>query len=176
MAFCKLDNYQGQVFKDMNLYGPEGGYVFDAETHEPVLLKEKTKFYTTGNMRLGIGKYRINMIDSLSRKFYCNNYMMGGSDKKYYAVWSLADKPYSPEDIFKKYGYRVDNKHQRIKKYKLSGRMRARRTIKILKERGDYEMASRIEKELQEHLAAGKRYKCPVWFDFRTEEQKKSLK
>jgi hypothetical protein len=31
MAFCKLSNYHGQVFKDMNISAPTGAFVFDAE-------------------------------------------------------------------------------------------------------------------------------------------------
>ena len=89
MAFCKLSNYHGQVFKDMNLSAPAGAFVFDVETHEPLEIKEKTKFYTTGNMRLGIGKYRINMIDPEGRKVYCNNYMMSGNNKLHHDLWTL---------------------------------------------------------------------------------------
>lgn len=175
MAFCKLSNYHGQIFKDMNISAPVGAFVFNAESHQPVEIKEKTKFYTTGNMRLGIGKYRINMIDSNGNKVYCNNYMMSGQTKQYHALWTLEDKPYTAEDIFNKYGYKVTDKHERIKKYKLSGRVRATKTIKILKSQNRLEEAEKIERELKEHLAQGKRYICPIWFDFKTEEQKKSI-
>jgi hypothetical protein len=175
MAFCKLSNYHGQVFKDMNLSAPAGAFVFDAETHEPIEIKEKTKFYTIGNMRLGIGKYRINMTDPLGKKVYCNNYMMSGNNKLHHALWTLEDKPYTAQDIFDKYGYKVTDNHERIKKHKLTGRVRALRTIKILKSQNRLEEAERIEKELKEHLALGKRYICPIWFDFKSEEQKKSM-
>ena len=175
MAFCKLSNYHGQVFKDMNLSAPNGAFVFDAETHQPIELQEKTRFYTTGNMRLGIGKYRINMIDQTGRKVYCNNYMMSGKNKQYHALWNLEDKPYTAQDIFDKYGYKVTENHERIKKHKLTGRVRALKTIKILKSQNRLEEAERIERELKEHLAQGKRYICPIWFDFKTDEQKRSM-
>ena len=175
MAFCKLSNYQGQVFKDMNLWAPPGAYVFDAETHEPIEITEKTAFYTTGNMRLGIGKYRINMLSPNGKKVYCNNYMMGSTKKRFYAIWELKDKPYTAQDIFEKYGYKVTPDHQRVKKYKLTGRVRVKKTAKILRDHGRFEEANRIEKELEEHLKMGKRYICPIWMDFKTEEQKKSF-
>lgn len=175
MAFCKLSNYHGQVFKDMNLYAPKGAYVFDTETHEPIEITEKTSFYTTGNMRLGIGKYRINMISPNGKTVYCNNYMMGSNKKRFYAIWELKDNPYTANDIFKKYGYKITPDHQRTKKYKLTGRVRTKKTIKILKDQGRLEEANLIEKELEEHLKMGKRYICPIWFDFKTEEQKKSF-
>lgn len=175
MAFCKLANYHGQIFKDMNLWAPKGSYVFDAETHEPLEILEKTAFYTTGNMRLGIGKYRINMVSPNGKKVYCNNYMMGSTKKRFYAIWELKDKPYTAEDIYEKYGYKVTVDHQRIKKYKLTGRVRTKKTIKILRDQGKEEEALRIEQELEEHIKKGKRYICPIWFDFKTEEQKKSF-
>ena len=151
-------NYSGQVFKDMKISAPVGAYVFDTSTDEPIEIKEKTIFYTTGNNRKGIGRYRINMIDPKGRPVWCMNYMMDDDLKKYHAVWSLEDEPYTPEMIFKKYGYKVGPDHQRIKKYKLNGRVRTKKIAKELRALGRNQDADRIIKEMEESLAQGKRY------------------
>jgi hypothetical protein len=158
MAYIKMTNYAGQIFKDMNISAPAGAYVFDANTKELIALKEKTVFRTIGNNRLGIGRYRINMLDANGRAVYCHNYMMDDNDKPYHAIWSLEDRPYTPEMIYNKYGYKVGPDGQRIKKYKLSGRMRTIRFAKELRELGRHLDADRIMAEMKESIANGKRY------------------
>ena len=158
MARIQLDNCVCQVFKDMNLSAPQGAYVFDAETHEPIEIKERTRFYTLGNNRMGIGRYKINMLDPDGRKVYCMNYMMDDNERKYHAIWRMEDEPYTPEMIYKKYGYRVTEDHKRAKQYKLTGRVRTLKFAKQLNDLGRHEDAERIVKEMQESLASGKRY------------------
>ena len=83
-----MTNYQGQIFKDMTISAPAGAQVFDCETKNSIILKEKTIFRTTGNNHLGIGRYRINMFNvTTQQKVYCNNYMMDDKDKPGHAVW-----------------------------------------------------------------------------------------
>lgn len=158
MARIQLENCVCQVFKDMNLSAPPGAYVFDAKTQEPIEIKQRTKFYTLGNNRLGIGRYKINMIDPHGREVYCMNYMMDDNQRKYHAVWRMEDEPYTPEMIYKKYGYKVTADHKRIKQYKLTGRARTLKFAKQLKAMGRNEEADRIVKEMQECVSKGKRY------------------
>jgi hypothetical protein len=160
MAYIAMTNYQGQIFKDMTISAPCGAYVFDAETNNPILLlDEKTLFRTTGNNRLGIGRYRINMYNvNTGQKVYCNNYMMDDNEKKYHAVWSLEDEPYTPEMIYQKYGWKVGDDHRRVKKYKLTGRKRTLKFAKELRELGRHEEATRIIGEMEATVASGKRY------------------
>jgi hypothetical protein len=158
MARIQLENCVCQVFKDMNLSAPSGAYVFDAETHEAIEIKERTKFYTLGNNRMGIGRYKINMLDPNGRKVYCMNYMMDDNLSKHHAIWRMEDEPYTPEMIYKKYGYHVTVDHKRAKQYKLTGRVRTLKIAKQLKEMGRHEDADRIVKEMKETVSKGKRY------------------
>ena len=154
-----MTNYQGQVFKDMTISGPPGAYIFDNETQERIILREKTFFRTTGNNRLGIGRYRINMHNVVTgQKVHCNNYMMDDNDKPGHAIWTLEEEPYTPEMIFQKYGWKIGEDHRRIKKYKLTGRKRTLKLAKELRELGRFEDATRIVKEMEATVASGKRY------------------
>jgi len=159
MAYIAMTNYKGQIFKDMTISAPCGAAVFDNETKETIFLKEKTIFRTTGNNRLGIGRYRINMFNVITgQKVYCNNYMMDDENKKGHAIWTLEEPPYTPEMIKQKYGYDIGPDHRRIKKYKLTGRVRTIKLAKELQKLGRNEDAQRILKEMQETIAIGKRY------------------
>lgn len=155
-----MTNYQGQIFRDMNISAPCGAYVFDAETNVPILLlNPKTVFRTTGNNRMGIGRYKINMYNvETGQKVYCHNYMMDDNDRKYHAIWSLEDPPYTPEMIYEKYGWKVGPDHRRIKKYKLTGRKRTLKFAKELRDLGRHEDAARIIGEMEKTVAMGKRY------------------
>jgi len=159
MAYIAMTNYQGQVFKDMTISAPSGAIVFDHETQASILLREKTIFRTTGNNRLGIGRYRINMFNVVTgQKVYCNNFMMDDNDKPGHAVWTLEEEPYTPEMIFQKYGWKIGEDHRRIKKYKLTGRKRTLKFAKELRDLGRHEDATRIVKEMEAVVATGKRY------------------
>lgn len=160
MAFIKLENCAQQVFKDMWLSAPPGAYVFDAVSDEPIEIKERTKFRTLGNNRKGIGRYRINMIGPDERLVYCMNYMMDDNKKKYHAIWRLEEKPYTAQDIFEKYGWRVTEDHQRIKKYKLTGRKRAYRIAKVLRDQGRHDDATKLLQDMEACVASGKRFIC----------------
>ena len=61
MAFIKLENCSQQILKGMQVSAPEGAFVFDEVTDEPIEITQRTIFHTTGNNRKGIGRYRINM-------------------------------------------------------------------------------------------------------------------
>jgi hypothetical protein len=159
MAYIAMTNYQGQIFKDMTISGPAGAHIFDQETQECIVLKEKTIFRTTGNNRLGIGRYRINMINvNTGQKVYCNNYMMDDENRKGHKVWTLEEEPYTPEMIYQKYGWKVGEDHRRIKKYKLTGRKRTLKFAKELRDLGRHNDADRIIREMEQTVAAGKRY------------------
>ena len=159
MAYIAMTNYQGQVFKDMSISAPAGAHIFDNETQERIILREKTHFRTTGNNRLGIGRYRINMYNVVTgQKVYCNNYMMDDNDKVGHAVWTLEEQPYTPEMIEEKYGWKIGPDHRRIKKYKLTGRKRTLKFAKELRELGREADAIRIIKEMETTVASGKRY------------------
>jgi len=159
MAYIAMTNYQGQIFKDMSISAPAGSYIFDNETQERIILREKTHFQTTGNNRLGIGRYRINMYNVVTgQKVYCNNYMMDDNDKEGHAVWTLEEQPYTPEMIYEKYGWKIGEDHRRIKKYKLTGRKRTLKFAKELRELGREADAIRIIKEMETTVASGKRY------------------
>ena len=154
-----MTNYQGQVFKDMTISAPPGALVYDYETQASIFLTEKTIFQTTGNNRLGIGRYRINMYNVVTKqRVYCNNYMMDDNDKPGHAVWTLEEPPYTPEMIYEKYGWKVGPDHRRIKKYKLTGRKRSLKFAKELRELGRHTDAARIIKEMEATVASGKRY------------------
>ena len=154
-----MTNYQGQVFKDMTISAPPGALIFDSETQNTIFLKEKTLFRTTGNNRLGIGRYRINMYNIVTgQKVYCNNYMMDDNLKKGHTIWTLEETPYTPETIKQKYGYDIGPDHRRIKKYKLNGRVRTLKIAKELKALGRHSEAEKIVNEMQETIAKGKRY------------------
>jgi hypothetical protein len=159
MAYIAMTNYQGQIFKDMTISAPAGALIFDHETQTSILLREKTIFRTTGNNRLGIGRYRINMYNVVTgQKVYCNNFMMDDNNKPGNAVWTLEEEPYTPEMIEKKYGWKVGPDHRRIKKYKLTGRKRTLKFAKELREMGRFDDATRIIKEMEETVSLGKRY------------------
>lgn len=158
MAYIKMTNYAGQIFKDMNISAPIGAKVFCINTNQWTTLLQKTHFKTTGNNRLGIGRYRINMQDASGMSYYCMNYMMDDEVKPGHKVWTLEDPPYTPEMIYAKYGYKVAPDGTRLKKYKLSGRVRTLKIAKELRALGRLEEADRITKEMQEHIAQGKRY------------------
>lgn len=159
MAYIAMTNYQGQVFKDMTISAPAGALVYDQETQASILLREKTIFRTTGNNRLGIGRYRINMYNVVTgQKVYCNNYMMDDNDKPGHAVWTLEEEPYTPEMIFQKYGWKIGEDHRRLKKYKLTGRKRTLKFAKELRELGREADAIRIVQEMEATVASGKRY------------------
>jgi len=159
MAYVAMTNYQGQIFKDMSISAPVGAHIFDNETQERIILREKTHFQTTGNNRLGIGRYRINMYNVVTgQKVYCNNYMMDDNDKEGHAVWTLEEQPYTPEMIYEKYGWKIGEDHRRIKKYKLTGRKRTLKLAKELRELGREADAIRIIKEMETTVASGKRY------------------
>jgi hypothetical protein len=159
MAYIAMTNYQGQIFKDMTISAPTGALIFDNETQASILLREKTIFRTTGNNRLGIGRYRINMYNVITgQKVYCNNYMMDDCDKPGHTIWSLEEEPYTPEMIYEKYGWKIGPDHRRIKKYKLTGRKRALKFAKELRDLGRLEDAAKIIKEMEETVASGKRY------------------
>jgi len=159
MAYVAMTNYQGQIFKDMSISAPVGAHIFDNETQERIILREKTHFQTTGNNRLGIGRYRINMYNVVTgQKVYCNNYMMDDNDKEGHAVWTLEEQPYTPEMIYEKYGWKIGEDHRRIKKYKLTGRKRTLKFAKELRELGRETDAIRIIKEMETTVASGKRY------------------
>lgn len=159
MAYIAMTNYQGQIFKDMSISAPVGAHIFDNETQERIILREKTHFRTTGNNRLGIGRYRINMYNVVTgQKVYCNNYMMDDNDKPGHAVWTLEEEPYTPEMIYEKYGWKIGEDHRRIKKYKLTGRKRTLKFAKELRELGREADAARIIKEMEATVALGKRY------------------
>jgi hypothetical protein len=159
MAYIAMTNYQGQIFKDMSISAPVGAHIFDNETQERIILREKTHFQTTGNNRLGIGRYRINMYNVVTgQKVYCNNYMMDDNDKEGHAVWTLEEQPYTPEMIYEKYGWKIREDHRRIKKYKLTGRKRTLKFAKELRELGREADAIRIIKEMETIVASGKRY------------------
>jgi hypothetical protein len=160
MAFIKLENCAQQVFKDMWLSAPQGAYVFDFVTDEPIEVKERTKFKTLGNNRKGIGRYRINMIGPDERLVYCMNYMMDDNKKKYHAIWRLEENPYTAQDIFEKYGWRVTEDHQRIKKYKLTGRKRAHKIANVLREKGRHEDAEKLIADMEATVSSGKRFIC----------------
>lgn len=160
MAFIKLENCAQQVFKDMWLSAPPGAYVFDAVSDEPIEIKERTKFRTLGNNRKGIGRYRINMIGPDERLVYCMNYMMDDDKKKHHAIWRLEENPYTAQDIFEKYGWRVTEDHQRIKKYKLTGRKRAHKIANVLRENGRHADAEKLLAEMEATVALGKRFIC----------------
>jgi hypothetical protein len=159
MAYIAMTNYQGQVFKDMLISAPAGAHVFDKETNQIIKLNEKKIFRTSGNNRMGIGRYRINMFDvETGQVVYCHNYMMDDNLKPGHAVWTLEEKPYTPEMIYEKYGWKVGPDHRRIKKYKLTGRKRTLKFAKELRELGRLDDANRIIKEMEETVASGKRY------------------
>ncbi len=144
----------------MWLSAPQGAYVFDFVTDEPIEVKERTKFKTLGNNRKGIGRYRINMIGPDERLVYCMNYMMDDNKKKYHAIWRLEENPYTAQDIFEKYGWRVTEDHQRIKKYKLTGRKRAHKIANVLREKGRHEDAEKLIADMEATVSAGKRFIC----------------
>lgn len=160
MAYIKLENCAQQVFKDMWLSAPSGAYVFDAVSNEPIEIKVRTKFHTVGNNRMGIGRYRINMVGPDERLVYCMNYMMDDNKKKYHAIWRLEEKPYTAQDIFVKYGWRVTEDHQRIRKYKLTGRKRAHRIAKVLRDQGKHDEANKLIEDMEACVATGKRFIC----------------
>ena len=158
MAYIKMTNYAGQILKGMNISAPPGAVVYDALTHEAIHLNVKTCYKATGNNRMGIGRYKINMQCGANKQYYCMNFMMDDEAKPGHAIWSLEDAPYTPEMIYQIYGYKVGPDGQRAKKYKLSGRIRTRKIAKELRDLGRSEEADRILKEMEETVAQGKRY------------------
>lgn len=160
MAYVKLENGGHQIFKGMKISAPTGAYVFDSETDEPIAITERTVFTATGNNRKGIGRYRINMTDQDGKSVYCMNYMMDDDKRKYHAIWRLEQPPMSAEEIFKVYGYRITEDHQRLKKYKLTGRVRARKIAKALKDAGRYQEANDLLSNMEQSLVNGKRFIC----------------
>lgn len=158
MAYISMTNYQGQIFKDMCISAPPGAKIFESSTNKSLILKEKKIFKTTGNNRLGIGRYRINMLDSEGKSYYCHNFMMDDEKKEGHKIWTLEEEPYTPQMIFEKYGWKVGPDHRRIKKYKLTGRKRTLKFAKELRSVGRNEDADRIIKEMEKTVAEGKRY------------------
>ena len=154
MAYIKMINYQGQILRDMNIEAPAGITLHRSADSQPRILAVATAFYTTGNNRLGIARYKINMINKAGEAFYGLNYEMSKQG------WTLLDPPYTPEMIEQKYGYKVAPDGTRLKKYKLTGRVRAQKMIQELISLGRLADAERMKAELQDHLAAGKRYWC----------------
>jgi hypothetical protein len=86
--------------------------------------------------------------------------MMDDNKKKYHAIWRLEENPYTAQDIFEKYGWRVTEDHQRIKKYKLTGRKRAHKIAKVLREKGRHADAEKLIADMEATVAAGKRFIC----------------
>jgi hypothetical protein len=159
MAYIAMTNYQGQVFKDMLISAPAGAKIFDTKDNSPQIIENKTLFYTTGNNRMGIGRYRINMINQNTKQgIYCFNYMMDDDKRHGHKIWSLEEAPYTPEMIEKKYGWKIGPDHRRIKKYKLTGRKRTLKIAKELRELGRHADANRIIEEMKKSLETGKRY------------------
>lgn len=160
MALVKFENVTHQVFRDMHISAPPGAYVFDAETDEPIAINQRTVFYTTGNNRKGIGRYRINMTDPSGKKVYCMNYMMDDNKRKYHAIWRFEDNPMTAKDIFDKYGWRIGEDHQRLKKYKLTGRRRAEKIAKQLRDQGRHSEADELICKMKETISSGSRFIC----------------
>jgi hypothetical protein len=160
MAFIKLENCSQQILKGMQVSAPEGAFVFDAVTDEPIEIKQRTVFHTTGNNRKGIGRYRINMTGPDGRSVYCMNYMMDDNKKKYHEVWRLEQEPYTAADIFRIYGYQVTEDHQRARKYKLTGRVRALKIAKALRDNNRHAEADLLIKNMEAAVSKGRRFIC----------------
>jgi hypothetical protein len=117
MPYIKLKNYSGQVLADMNITAPKGATAID-ENGNAYVFDKATKLHITHNNRLGINKYKINMVDKKTgKKYWQMNYAMDDEKTEGHAIWSLADKPYTDKQIFDKYGYKVKD-GKRIKKKK----------------------------------------------------------
>lgn len=150
-----MTNYTGQIFKDMNIEAPAGTVIFNADNNQPVLLAQVSAFYTLGNNRLGIARYRINFVDTSNKRYYSFGYKMSKEG------WTLLDEPYTPEMIKAKYGYDVAPDGTRLKKYKLTGRVRALKIMKELRAAGRATEADLVQRELAEAMSQGKRYWLP---------------
>lgn len=162
MARIKLENYHGQILKDMIVSCPAGGVYWKDDI--AIKATEKTSFKCLGNNRLGIARYKINL-EKDGVKYHSYNYAMDDYDKPNHSIWRLESEPLTSEEIFVKYKYKVGKTGERLKPYKITGRKRALKLIKFFEKNGDFEKANEIKQEWENCKINNKVFKNSLYFD-----------
>jgi hypothetical protein len=161
MAKIKLENHTGQILKGMKVSCPAGGYYWKDD--EPIKAASRIVFECTGNNRLGIGRYKINLKYN-GESYHSFNYAMDDDDKQYHSIWRLESAPLTPKDIYELYGYKVGDNGERLVSYKITGRKRAMKLMKYYKEICDLEKYKEIEAEWNDCKNKNKVFKNPLYF------------
>jgi hypothetical protein len=120
MIYVDLDNYSGQVLAGMDVEAPRGAVVYN-EKNEPIIIKEPTHFHVSHNNRLGINRYKLNLVAPDGSTYWVMNYQIGKKKKKS-VVWSLKSQPLTDDDLLRIYNIKAIG-HKRIKKNGRSRRM-----------------------------------------------------
>jgi Holliday junction resolvasome RuvABC endonuclease subunit len=96
MVYVPLVSSGGQVLKDIKLKAPAGSFVYDG--NDKIEHDKPTSYTVTGNKRIGINRYKINLKrHSDGKEFHTYNYNIR---KK----WDIVGDWHSPEKIAKMFG------------------------------------------------------------------------